>query len=366
MVSNALSVLFCILVWLWGLSMVLKARRNFLSISLWRSIFAIISIAIICVCAYYDTDFYHYEDIFQSVTSTNISHMEDVYLPIALFANGNYLLFRFCIWGVAVLLAMYIAKRLKLPLSLFSLYFLVLILLKFGYGRVSLALTIATLGFTFIIKPISPKIFSILFGVLAVYVSSYFHDSVIFYIIILVISLLFINTGRKSLVILFVLYPVLVYLFQMYGGYYIMQYIDSNDSAQGALYYVNGDFEGYQGIGVAVKTFLERMPFFLTVLLAVLIRWNNYHNTMPFYMKIINSLSILTVITAFMFSFNTTINTYSLYYRFLYFAMLPMIILVTYCHMNRLFPKLINIIFWCGVIASSYSLIYSLYCNIVG
>lgn len=366
MEHHPFSILFCLIVWLFGVSMTYKARKSFMSLKSGRTFFAILTIVTICVCAFYDTDFYHYEEIFRSVSSTDIYHMEEVYLPIALFANGNYLAFRLCIWGIAVMLALWVAKRLELPLSLFSLYFLVLIVLKFGYGRVSLALAIATLGYTLIIKPSTPKFFSVLLGALVIFISSFFHDSAIFYIYLLALSLLFINAGRKTIAFLFLMYPVLIYFFQIYGGEYILQYIDNNENAQGALYYVNGDFEGYEGVGVTIRTFLERIPFFLTLLLAVLIKWKKYHEEMPFYMRAITSLCILSVITAFMFSFNTTVNTYSLYYRFLYFAMLPMIILVTYSQMHRYYPKLVKMIFWCGVFASSYSLIYSLYCNIVG
>lgn len=365
MEQNPLYVFSCLLVWLLGVKLVWKFRQKAYAISNINLTIAIFSIVYLCIYAFYDTDYYHYLEIFQNVSNGYISHMEDVYLHLALFADGNYSIFRLCIWGSAILLTFLSFKRFELPLPLAALFFLCLIVLKFGYGRVSLALSIATFGYSFIIKPINPKILSIIIGILLLSCSSFFHSSVLFYILLLISSLFAVNTGKKLIYFLILIYPLFIYLFQKYGGQFILQYIDYDESVQGALNYVNNDFKGYEGIGVAIRMFMERLPFFLSLLLAIIIKWKGIHKTMPFYMKSITNLCIFLVLSTFIFSFETSVNTYSLFYRFLYFTMIPMVILVTYCHTNSIIPKIVNIIFWCGFIASFYNLIYSLYCNIV-
>ena len=362
--NSPLYVLSCILVWMLGIMSVWKSRNNVNFVSRNGVIVAMFSILYLCVFAFYDTDYYHYMEIFHSVYRGEIFHIEEAYLPIAIFANDNYVIFRLCIWGGAVLFALLAFKRFELPMSLVTLFFLSVVVLKFGYARVSLALAMATYGYSLIIKPISHRILSCFFGVAIVYVASFFHNSAIFYVLVLMLSLIAPNAGKKSIIGLACIYPIMIYIFQQYGGELILEYINNEENAQGALSYVYGDFYGYQGVGVRIRTFLERVPFFISLFLAIYIRWKGIHNTMPYYMKIVINLCIFAILSALMFSFKTSVNTYTFYYRFLYFAMLPMVSLVVYCLVNRLALRIVSLIFWSGLISTSFNLLYSLYCSI--
>lgn len=366
MEQNPYLVFLCLIVWLTGVKLTWKSRIKEKTLSKYNILLAFLAVVFLCLFAFYDTDYFHYLDIFNSVSLGYIFHIEEIYLPIAMFANGSYFLFRLYIWGFAVLLAFITFRRFELPVSLAILFFLCLVVLKFGYGRVSLALAMATFGYSCIVKPFNPKLISILLGGVFVYYSAFFHTSAIFYIFLLTISFIATNAGKKTILMMFIMYAIVVYLFQRYGGAYILQYVENDESTQGALSYLNGDFRGYEGVGVLVKQLLDRMPFFLTLIIAILIRWKGLHKSMPYYMKSVTNLCIYSVLAALVFSFETTVNTYSLYYRFLYFSMLPTVILICYCHLKNIFPKLVNITFWCGFIASVYNLVYSFYCTIVG
>lgn len=366
MEQNPFYIILCLIVLGLGVLCTWHSLYRPISNQGYSTVLGICATLFLCIFAFYDSDYYHYLEIFQSVSTDFIYHVEDVYIPIALFAKGNYTVFRACVWGVAVLLAFWTFRRLDLPFPLVVLCFLCLIVLKFGYGRVSLALSIATFGLSYIVKPAKFKILSYLFGIVLILLSTLFHSSAIVYVVFLLISMVAINAGRGSMIIFLVVYLLSVLAFQRLGSQDIFRFISGYEETEGAISYLEGDFKGYGGIGPTINMVLGRLPFFIALIDALIIKWKNLQLSMPSFIRFFVNLCIVTVLGAILFLFGKNVNTYTLYYRFLYFAMLPIVIMVCYCIQNNILPKLMKFTIIAGVICSLYNLMYASYCAIVG
>ena len=66
-----------------------------------------------CTFGYADNDFYHYEGLFKRICSTGLNvHLEPVYYWLIRNVTSNYLVWRFIVCRVTVILSLWTIKRL--------------------------------------------------------------------------------------------------------------------------------------------------------------------------------------------------------------------------------------------------------------
>lgn len=332
-----------------------------------RSNLSIIFIVLFCIYAFYDLDYFSYLNFFESSSrDTDISHLESVYLWIAHFVGNSYLLFRLVIWGGAFWLLLVIFKRSYADRNIALLFFITLYLTKFAYGRVSLAMALAFCGFILIFKFSKRKllrILYILFGLVIICSSYFFHKSTPFVFIIMTLSILALPMNRKMLCISGVLYIFIIYIFQNFGAEFVLNIDNANDSlvdissTQG---YLLAD-KRESGIGAFVQRILERIPYYIIIYIYVKAVWQGKYEDWPVHIKAMSNCSFCIIILSTLFAFGSSINTTVMYYRFLYFSMIPNVVMLSYCYSKGTYISIIRVIYFFGLLATCYTLLYCLH-----
>lgn len=172
---------------------------------------------IFCVYAGWDTDYQHYFSIYRKIyenrLSILVSHLENIYSVFITFSFGNYSLFRFYIWGSAVLLLIISLKKLDLNNNITAITFVSFNLLYFSYARVSLAIMIYVYGLILLRQQNSSfKLLRILLGAVLILISVFFHKSLAFMIILT--PLAFIRLSKDKILFGVLLLPILIIIMQ--------------------------------------------------------------------------------------------------------------------------------------------------------
>ena len=338
--------------------------------------FIVASLFIICLFPFFSGDYFHYEQIYNNLLKGDSSGMEDVYLILAKITY-NYFIFRLVVWGGALSLFFYSVKLSKLPFEYVSLFFVALYLLLFSYARVSLSMAMMFLGLTMIsynamvsFKAILSRFFYIIIGLTLIAVSYYFHKSSVFGIACICVSLITYKMTKFRMLIMILAIPVIVQLIQ----YLIVDLLNAdafdNESlinVRAAQKYISdeGGSKSFN-LGVGIQNLLVRTSFYLIAYIYIKALWENTYRLFPKPIKIISTTAFLCVVGASIFAFNLGYNTWTLYYRFLNYAMIPSTFFLVYCLIHNVYPKIVKMTLTIGWIASFYTLFYSLYCAHVG
>ena len=72
---------------------------------------------------------------------------------------------------------------------------------------------------------------------------------------------------------------------------------------------------------------------------------------------------IYIILISSVFLISDSMNTYVLYYRFLYFAIIPTVIVLAYFYSNNILPKFTKTTINTGIVSTVYLLVYALYCS---
>lgn len=344
---------------LFAVSFLLLYRANKLPhrASSHMQLFAMVLFLCLCVFAFYDADYFHYRDVLLNA-SWESSHIEKVYYPIFEICRDQYYLFRLIIWGGAITCLVLSLRNLPLDKNFALLCFVGLCVSKFAYGRVSLAMTLSMLGIAIAFSEHKKALPYFIIGGLVVYTSSFFHSSMVFGIAMILLSVLTMNMGKKTLVLGIIGLIILIQFFQIYAGGFIEQMIDSDDTQalSTAQYYIYSDFTGNQGLSMIVQTLLERIPLYLLLFELTVIRWKGEYKKWPSSIKVISNFSFWTIIAATIFLVETSVNTYTFYYRFIHFAYLPTALTVAFLIKNKIRESLSKTILYIGVVGSFYSM----------
>ena len=177
-------------------------RRELLFISFY-SIFAIFY----CI----NSDYFRYRDFVQLVSDGAIfySSTEEIYYKIADVVQGNFELYRFVIWGGAIILTALSCKILRVPVYMSLLIWFVLYFDKVCYARASLSMAILLTGVSLIIRGKQNPSY-LLLGVVVAGVSIFFHRSII--IALAGVPVLFLRFSRRYIYI-YVLFMIIACLF---------------------------------------------------------------------------------------------------------------------------------------------------------
>lgn len=330
-----------------------------------RYYISVILFFFICIYAYFDTDYFHYRDIVHTIAyGYNRSNIEDIYIEIVQLVDANYFLFRLLIWGTAIILSLWLAKVSRLYLPLFLFIFVGLFVSKFAYARVSLAMALAFSAIPLLFREERTSLIKVILGICLLSSSVIFHKTAFFAILIILVASLTINMGKKKLNLYLLLFPVFIllvdnivlpYIFS--DGESLNKYIDI-ESAQG---YMKASKISGRGIGIIIANILERTPYYLVVLLYVKLIYRKQLNQFPIHIKMFANVTFYIVTISTIFLFITSVNTSILYYRFLYFSIIPGAAFLTYCIQNKISYKFARSIVLIGVLGSVYLFAYRFY-----
>lgn len=315
-------------------------------------------ILLICLFAVQDTDYFHYEAALSAMSQGAILHFEDIYYTIGDIVQYNYFLFRLVVWGSALCLFLITVKRLNVPIAAVLFFFVTMYLTKFSYGRASLAMAIGLFGFSFVVKPIGWKYMSYVIGVSIITVSLLFHKSAVFMIPIYLLSLFKMN--KYTICISVILFPLGFYLISEYGIALLMGADDSDLIAESAQGYLMKDSHE-KGVAVQILNVLSRTPYYIFLFVMVKNIIDKLYIAIPTYQRAIINVSIYVISFASLFLFDYSVNTTIMYYRFLYYSILPLSIVIPILFSFKNHCKALKFSCMMGFCAVVYEILYSFY-----
>lgn len=327
-----------------------------------RIILSIVLAIVFCVYAYWAGDYHHMLKAYPQIQSGYSRHFEDVYHFVAHETGASYDVFRLIIWGMAISLIAITYKRLTVRWDLTLFFCFSFYLLYLSYARVSLAMATMFLGYSLMVKPVKRfNIFSFIVGITLIYSSIYFHHSALFGVAIISLSYILGKLkGRWKIFLLIASYPLMIFVAKWFlSDLYITEYDDMVDVAH-TQRYLNGA-ELKTGLGMLLQNVLFRLPFYLFVYVFIKSHIDKTYKKIPNDVYAFCFAAFLIISSASIFLFDLGYNTYTIYYRFLNFAMIPSAVLISYYKSNHLNERVMRWGYLIGISASFYIIIYRLY-----
>ncbi len=343
-----------------------QALNNPYKVNSRRRTVAIICIVLFLLFAFYDPDYLGYRSYCIEKNPYDLAHLEDFYVNLIHFVNGNYILFRAVVWGGALLFFSLAVKRLKLNFDLAFLFLFAMEISKFGYGRFILGLSVAFFGLSLVVCPFSHKWLSIVLGFIVIGLSVFLHFSIAVEVFFILAALLSPNLSRIGIILLILFVPILLSVFFVYGKELLTFILETDYLSEEVNISTRYGKSLFTNLSAIIQHILEWTPFYLTVWLFVITHWNGESTNWPRSIKVLSNLSAITILGASIFALDLPgINTDIFFYRFLYFAIIPMCVFLSYCYENNIHRKFVKSIFTIGVIGSSYILFYRVYMSYI-
>ena len=331
---------------------------------------SIIIIFLFCLFSFWGPDWFHYAEKFGVLINDYDSDIEDIYYYIAKYLSPNYLIFRMIVWWGGLLLLFQTIKRLNVNRDLFLLVFGCVWLIYFSYARVSLAMSILFYGSSFLIKPIkNKKALSYFLGLLLVGVAFYFHKSAIFGQLIVLVTILTNKLGKRSSILIILLFPLLIYLTRgflmdfMSAGYDVEEGVIESYANVGQSYL--GRTSGQKGLGSQIQRLLEVIPYYILAIVSIRLTGKRGHETLPKDIRFVARLLFFIVLLSSVFLFDFGLNTGILYIRFIRFAIIPASVLLSYLLEHRELLRNGRTLFYGTFVGTLYAVMYMLYCSAV-
>lgn len=315
-------------------------------------------IFLICLFPFQAKDYYHYMEALSSIRMGYGTNLEDFYIRVADFVDYNYFVFRFIVWGGAILLFYLAIVVLNLPPRTTLTFLLCVFILRFSYARVSLAMACGIFGYAMLITSRLKDILIIILSLVVIYISTIFHKSAIFWFPVVIASLFDLN--RIRLLILLLMYPLLVYLLQAYGIIYLLSGEEDSVLRTSAQYYISSEKKNY-GIGSGLRIVLMRAPYYIFLGMFFLSVIKGRYRLLASVERRILNISFYIVYISTLFAFTFTMNTEVLYYRLLFFAMLPITLSLSIFKTYNLYRNGIFAMVLVGVVSCIYELLYAAY-----
>lgn len=282
-------------------------------------------VILFCVLGFENGDFYGYQSYLKD---KDTQYMEPIYGFIAEIVSYNYFLFRLVVWGGAILLFYRTAKRFKINPNNALFILFIMFISTFDYARASLAMSVYYYGLSFLCIPIrSGKYVSYLYGLSIIFLSFFFHNSMIICILIAPTALIRISFKKLLFFLLafLLLIPTIENLFfSVFDGSLLAKFA-INDKI---LTYENlelGEVSFYEWI----RRCFEYMFYFIPILFFA------YYLYVDKNVIIQNRYERLFIVSFFIMIFAIgiiviNINFFVFFYRYLFMLMIPVSILVCY------------------------------------
>ena len=175
-----------------------------------------------CIIASYDGDWYHYYDIITTDDKNinNLDSLESIHKFILKhFTFGNYLWWRFIIWGGTYFFYYLSLKRIHQNNIITWSCFTCMTMLQISTGRVYLGISVLFYGFCCIIKP-RYKYFSFIKGMFFMIIALFFHKSIFIYLSAALFAIFYIN--NYVLLVGLIILPVIIKIFISALYYYLI------------------------------------------------------------------------------------------------------------------------------------------------
>jgi len=289
---------------------------------------------LLCLYATWEQDYFAFKE---TMLSNGLKDFRDpVYYYLAELSGESYIIFRFYIWGGALLLYWATCRRLHLPTNMAIYILSTLFSLSFTYARATSAMALYFYGLSFLFKPWNNKMGSYVWGAILVFCSFFFHRSMA--LLICFVPFAFFKMNKSRLLVLLVLMPVLILFVNQALNVFFAENIVTSDTfsafAESAQTYaaLDDDSNEYNwkfALSLNMRTFSFYLVFAYLLYRLVLSRTSKFvKGSMKQYMTICSCIIILA--TTF-FWFIDIGATSLLGRRYLYMLGIPCSLLLSYC-----------------------------------
>ena len=352
-------VLFCLV----GLTYnAFRSRRS----AKGKNAFIILMCFVFCIFSFWGADWFGYQEYFQMLNWVSSSKvpMEGFYLWLMEDVCSSYLQFRIIVWGISLLFLLLTLRNLHLDIGLALFFFCSIYLIYFSYARVTLAITMMFYGYSYIgTGKGGHRVFRLLWGLLWIILSFYFHKSAILGIVTLFVALIVMKMGKKGPLLILFAFPVMLMLMNtVLNDYFQMLTMEdgilSDYANTGAVYLEMQDSK--IGISTWISWILERTPYYLLAYTS----FKELYKPSAIHPKIIRAFfmaEFLIIVFASVFLFDFGVNTSTLYGRFLRFAQVPSLVVFTYFYTLSYVPRSVKAALGIGLVNCLYAMTYSYY-----
>lgn len=290
-------------------------------------------IIIFLLFAFDGGDYYHY---CRKVHEGDMEKNEEIYSYIVELVGRNYLLFRLIIWGGALLIFQKTARRFNLNVPRTTFILFAMFITIFDYARASLAMSIYFLGLSYICVPSKNKVFSYIYAVALIITSTYFHRSMAIAGIMTIMAFLPLN--KKTI-------PLMLMFFAV-SGFFLNSLLDTFLGAQMFSDDINSKIERTAGIDIEwemstfewIRRYIEYSLFFGPLILLYYKFFYKPEQVISESFVKLYKVALGMVLLA-LATLITDLQSFVLFYRFLYMAMIPVVLLVSYSRQEMIISE---------------------------
>lgn len=288
----------------------------------------IVTILIFYIFSFWGGDWIHYYEYLNNDYS-DIEQMEHIYYVIADYLGRDYLFWRLIIWGSVLFINLFTAYRLGIRKDLYIVFYICSCVLLLSYSRASLAMSLSFLGYSYLIKPKKGKIISYSVGLALILFPLSFHKSAVILIIVYLLSTVPLN--KKTLVCSLIGVPLGFFFIRIIGLSNIVNTIlMSSDLMETAEKFK--DYSGVDGAALGPVDFLLNVfqfgSFYITVVFVFHSMKDGFINECSNEFQQIAKCIVWIVFLATLFLVSSDVSSMVLFYRTLYFAVIPISLLL--------------------------------------
>ena len=351
-------ILFSFILWLaiYRTNNILYKKRKNVRNNSYLS-YTLISI-LFCTFAYYVGDFPHYAIYYKECLSSSTTiHVEQVYFWLIKNMPKSYLLWRFWVWGTAVIIWVMIYKRMKFPAKYGCLIMTLILLYYFSAPRQSLAFAILFYSLTFIFYPKKNKYFSYILAFVGIYISLFFHKTTIIYVLFFVLA--FVPFKRMAFIFSAVGFPFLYGAIMLYSVLFIGMFVEEESAlVDRSIRYLGAEsFGGFTAWGW-VMFVVSRVPIFYSIVYCIWLIYFKQEQT-PSIIKIMVKYAYICMYVGLLFFQQETSSFLSP--RFLDATYYPLSIVLVYYLMQENKSKQMKTILNMFFLSNFYLFAYTLY-----
>ena len=286
---------------------------------------------VFCLFAFWDIDYFGLYLSFKDMAVFGGDFRDLLYPWLAKISFGNYTLFRFYIWGIAVFLLYQATKLLGLSRNLTIYVMIMNFMLLFSYARASLGMCLYFYGLTyFAVSERRGKLWVMLLCFIFAFFS---HRSML--ILIALTPLFFFSLNSRRLVLSFIAFAViLIPLSRFVMGNMASMDIEETGDMLDSLYASAANYstlitfdENNWKFELIIQ--LRNLSVFVGTAVCGIIVLRQSQFVSP-YMKRLIMLVIGIVLTGSAFLLHDTFGSWIVGYRILYMAGIPVVLLLSY------------------------------------
>ena len=292
---------------------------------------------IFCLYAFWDTDYFSFASNFYNGLE---DFRDPLYKYISYLSFDSYIIFRFWIWGTALVLVYLTAKKFRLNTNIMCYVFTIFFMLTFSYARVSLGMALYFFGLSYIIVDKGSKVKNIPLVAVSFVLAYMSHRSMLLPIILT--PFVFWKITKRKLILLLSLSPVVIVFIKFLLGSLITKLLvgNSGEFANSAQGYLSSEITMKFNWKWELITTLRYWSFYIATIYTI---WYFYFRKKvqecpPEIKSLISiTLSIETIAIAILIiGGNELLGLWVIGYRYLYMTGIPICIIITYMYQTKL------------------------------